>query len=74
MRSVCICLHPVEVCTYLYMMWGGLAGNVNSVIEGIYLGISCGLTQPEGILGAGGVYYRGVSCENFESCECITSW
>ena len=30
------------------------AGNVNSVIGRMYLGITCGLTQPQGILGVWG--------------------
>ena len=62
-QSTCMCLHHVEMCTYLYMVLAGSAGNVYSVIGGIYPGIICGLTQPCGMLevrGGGGVYYRGL--------------
>ena len=55
----------------------GLAENVNSAIEEMYPGITCGLTQTRGILGAwggGGVYYRGLSCENYKLCEWATSY
>ena len=36
-----------------------LAGDVNSAVGGMYLGITCGLTQPLGILGVlGGLLQR----------------
>ena len=44
--------HHAEVCTTPLGWCGmGLAGKVNSMIGGVYLGITCGLIQPRGILG-----------------------
>ena len=39
-------------CVHTFTWCGlGLAGNVNSVIGGMYLGITCGLTHTQGIMG-----------------------
>ena len=70
------CVHTSTWCRL------SLARNVNSIIGGggggMYLGITCGLTQPWGILWVsgrgGGVYYRQLICENCKLCEWATSW
>ena len=63
--SICMCLHRVAVCRLQISTQCrlGLARNVNSVVwegGGGYLGITCGLTQPRGILGVWrGLYTEG---------------
>ena len=76
MRSLCRCLHHAEVCTHIYMMTLGLAGNLYSIMGGggdvpgdnLW---SDSVTGDSGSLwGGGGVaYYRGLSCENCKLCE-----
>ena len=50
-RGICMGLHHVEVCTQLYIMQAGFCWKCRLRNWGMYLGISCGLTQPRGILG-----------------------
>ena len=50
MPSICMWLHHVEVDRTSIWRRLGVARNVNSVIGGMYLGITCGLTQPWGTL------------------------
>ena len=52
MWCICMRLHRAEVCTTpLHGASWVLPENTNSVIWEMYLGITCGLTQPRGILG-----------------------
>ena len=52
--STCIVYRYVHTPTWCRL---GLAGNVNSVIGGMYLGVTCVLIQPWGILGV----WRGLN-------------
>ena len=49
MRSICMCLHRVEVYTHLYMVCFGFYWKCELCNLGMYLGITCGLTQPQGV-------------------------
>ena len=59
MWPICVCLHCQEVCTHFYTMQAGSLGNMNSIIEGMYQEITCGLIQSWRILtvwgGGGGI-------------------
>ena len=58
--SLCTCTGG-DVCTHTSTWCGlGLAGNVNSLIWRMYLGITCDLIQPWEILGVWGIYHRGL--------------
>ena len=46
-RSICMCLHHVEVRTHLLMVRAGSCRKCElRNWGGMYLGITCGLTQP----------------------------
>ena len=71
--SVCACIEWRRV--YTSTWYGlGLDRNGNCIIGGMYLGITCGLTQPGGFWESGEVYYRRLSCETCILCEWATSW
>ena len=62
--SVCACI--MWRCAHT-STWGrlGLARNVNLIIRGMYLGITCGLSQPREFWESGGSVMRIVSCMNW---------